>query len=165
MNNRILTAEQASELAKAHQSKGKKVVFTNGVFDILHLGHVTYLEEAQALGDVLIVGLNNDHSVKQLAKGAERPINPELARAGVLAALRCVDGVVIFAESTPEQLIKQIAPDVLVKGGDYNPEETDVSAPGYMVGSDFVKSKGGKVVAIPLVNGYSTTNIVKKLRS
>lgn len=143
---------------------GKKVVFTNGVFDILHVGHVTYLEKAKAEGDVLVVGLNDDASVRRLNKGPERPINPEDARAKVLSGLRCVDLVIIFGEDTPLELIKMVSPDVLVKGGDYDPTSTDPNDKRYMVGSDILRAKGGEVKTIPLVEGFSTTSIVQKLK-
>jgi len=147
------------------RSDGRRVVFTNGVFDILHVGHVTYLEAARSLGDALVVGVNSDASVRRLNKGPERPINPELARAQVLRALRCVDAVVIFDDDTPYALIAEIEPDVLVKGGDYDPDELDASSKRYMVGSDLVRAKGGIVAAIPLVDGFSTTAIINKTRS
>jgi D-beta-D-heptose 7-phosphate kinase/D-beta-D-heptose 1-phosphate adenosyltransferase len=147
------------------RSDGRRVVFTNGVFDILHVGHVTYLEAARSLGDALVVGVNSDASVRRLNKGPERPINPELARAQVLRALRCVDAVVIFDDDTPYTLIAEIEPDVLVKGGDYDPDELDASSKRYMVGSDLVRAKGGIVAAIPLVDGFSTTAIINKTRS
>jgi len=147
------------------RSDGRRVVFTNGVFDIWHVGHVTYLEAARSLGDALVVGVNSDASVRRLNKGPERPINPELARAQVLRALRCVDAVVIFDDDTPYTLIAEIEPDVLVKGGDYDPDELDASSKRYMVGSDLVRAKGGIVAAIPLVDGFSTTAIINKTRS
>ncbi len=138
------------------------IVFTNGVFDILHVGHVTYLEQAAAQGTKLIIGVNSDDSVRTLNKGPERPINPEWARVRVLEALRCVDAAVVFSDHTPLELILAIQPDILVKGGDYNPEETDESKKTYMVGSKEVKAAGGKAIAIPLVEGFSTTNILSK---
>jgi D-glycero-beta-D-manno-heptose 1-phosphate adenylyltransferase len=147
------------------KSLGEKIVFTNGVFDILHIGHVHYLEEARKEGDRLIIGLNDDASVRRLNKGPERPINPQDARAGVLAALRCVDAVILFGEDTPYRLITTIEPSVLVKGGDYDPAEKNSSSKQYIVGSAEVRAHGGSVVAIPLVEGFSTTGIVKKLRS
>ena len=144
------------------RSRGLRVVFTNGVFDILHVGHVTYLEAARRLGDVLVVGMNDDASVRRLGKGPERPINPEQARAKVLSALRCVDAVVLFGDDTPYALIEALKPDVLVKGGDYDPNVTDPNDKRYMVGSDLVRSHGGTVAAIPLVDGFSTTAILAK---
>jgi D-glycero-beta-D-manno-heptose 1-phosphate adenylyltransferase len=129
----------------------KKIVFTNGCFDILHLGHIEYLSKANDLGDVLIIGLNTDASVKRL-KGDNRPVQDEASRANVLAALRFVDAIVPFDEDTPYELISLVKPDVLVKGGDYT-EET-------IVGADIVKANGGEVVTIPLTPGYSTSKIL-----
>lgn len=159
------TVESLRSFLSTCRSDGRRIVFTNGVFDILHVGHVTYLEAARGLGDVLVVGINSDASVRRLNKGPERPINPEHARAQVVRALRCVDAVVIFDEDTPYNLIAEIAPDVLVKGGDYNPDELDHNSKRYMVGSDVVRAKGGTVAAIPLVDGFSTTAIINKTRS
>lgn len=126
----------------------KKIVFTNGCFDILHLGHVDYLTRARDLGDVLVLGLNTDASVKRLGKSPERPVNSETTRAAILSALECIDLVVLFDEDTPYELIQKVQPDVLVKGDDYKAEE--------IVGHDIVKAKGGEVVTIPLVKGFST---------
>lgn len=151
------------QLVHKWKEVGEKVVFTNGVFDILHLGHVTYLECAAAQGERLVVGINDDASVRALNKGPERPIHPQHARAGVIAALRAVDAVIIFSEETPLELINAIEPDVLVKGGDYDPAETDASKKTYMVGSAEVRNRGGEVVAIPLVDGFSTTAAIRKL--
>lgn len=134
---------------------GKKIVFTNGCFDILHAGHVQYLEEARGMGDILVVGLNSDSSVTRL-KGSERPVNNEHDRYLVLQALRAVDYVIIFQEDTPYELIREIQPDVLVKGGDWAPEE--------IVGSDIVLSKGGVVRSLRFVEGLSTTGVIEKLR-
>ena len=136
--------------------KNKRVVFTNGCFDILHVGHIRYLEEASKLGDVLIVGLNSDESVRRL-KGPDRPINNEHDRADVLCALRSVGYVVVFSEDTPYELISSIMPDVLVKGGDYSIEQ--------IVGRDIVENNGGEVVVLPFVEGKSTTNIITKIRN
>ncbi len=147
------------------KKEGKTIVFTNGVFDILHVGHVTYLQQAKSLGDVLIVGLNDDDSVRKLNKGPERPINDEQSRKKVLEALRAVDGVVIFKEDTPLELILSIQPDVLVKGGDYNPHQTDPIHKQYMVGSKEVRSWGGSVRVIDFVPGFSTTSVVNKLKA
>jgi len=133
------------------------VVFTNGVFDLLHPGHVEYLEAARALGDVLVVGVNADASARRLAKGPGRPVNQAQARARVLAALEAVDRVVVFDEDTPLELIEALHPDVLVKGGDYTRAT--------MVGADFVESYGGTVLAIDLIPGHSTTTIVERLRA
>jgi D-beta-D-heptose 7-phosphate kinase/D-beta-D-heptose 1-phosphate adenosyltransferase len=146
------------------KSEGKTIVFTNGVFDILHVGHVTYLQEAKALGDILVVGLNADSSVKRLNKGPERPINDEQSRKKVLEALRCVDEVIIFDEDTPLSLIMAIRPKIIVKGGDYSEHVTDRRDPRYVVGSQEVRKWGGKAHVLAFVQGYSTTNIVKKMR-
>jgi D-beta-D-heptose 7-phosphate kinase/D-beta-D-heptose 1-phosphate adenosyltransferase len=138
----------------AVQEWNESIVFTNGCFDIIHAGHAQYLEEAKELGEILVVGLNSDASVKRL-KGTTRPINNEMDRAFVLAALEAVDYVIIFNEDTPLELIKAIQPDVLVKGGDW--AEKDI------VGADIVKAKGGRVLSLPFREGLSTTNIIKAL--
>ena len=137
------------------KKEGKKIVFTNGCFDIIHAGHVDYLEKAKALGDVLVVGLNSDGSIRRI-KGPERPINIQEHRKRVLEALKPVDLVIIFDEDTPERLIKEIKPDVLVKGGDWKIEN--------IVGADFVKSYGGEVKTIDFVYDISTTKIIQKAR-
>ena len=154
--------EKLLQQIKDWREAGETIVFTNGVFDILHVGHVTYLEQAAALGNRLIIGVNSDASVRSLNKGPERPINPEWARVRVLEALRCVAAAIVFTEHTPLELILAIQPDILVKGGDYNPDETDELNKTYMVGSKEVKASGGKAIAIPLVEGFSTTNILNK---
>ena len=136
------------------QFQGKKIVFTNGCFDILHLGHIDYLSKAKDLGDLLIIGLNTDKSVSKI-KGSNRPIQDEYSRAMVLASLGFVDAVVFFGEDTPYNLIKTTQPDILVKGADYKPEN--------IVGYDIVTNKGGKVVTIEFLEGYSTTAIEKKI--
>ncbi len=133
------------------------MVFTNGCFDILHPGHVTYLEKARALGDLLVVGLNSDRSVRSLGKGAGRPICTEEERAAVLAALRAVDFVVIFDDPTPLALIEAIRPDVLVKGGDW--------AIGQIIGADLVQAHGGTVHSLPYVDGSSTTALIRRIQS
>ncbi|MCR4857551.1 MAG: D-glycero-beta-D-manno-heptose 1-phosphate adenylyltransferase [Bacteroidales bacterium] len=133
----------------------KKIVFTNGCFDILHTGHVTCLAKARQMGDLLVVGLNSDESVRRL-KGAERPVNDEHSRALLLAALEAVDYVTIFEEDTPYNLICQVKPDILVKGGDYVLDN--------IVGADFVRQHGGQVCTIPLVEGFSTTSIIDHLK-
>ncbi len=152
---KIATREQAREIVQHWKDQGQEVVFTNGCFDILHLGHIDYLEKARSLGDRLVIGLNTDPSVQRL-KGPERPINPEYARARILAALSFVDLVVDFDEDTPLELITALLPDILVKGKDY-----DISN---IVGADVVLTHGGKVETIDLVDGYSTTNIVQKIK-
>lgn len=154
--------KHAKDLVAQWQMAGEKVVFTNGVFDILHVGHVTYLTAAKALGTRLVVGVNADESVRRLNKAPNRPINPQQARLTVLEALRCVDMAIIFEEDTPLELINTLKPDVLVKGGDYDPDCTDSRDKRYMVGSKEVRSWGGSVQTIPLVEGYSTTAILKK---
>lgn len=136
------------------QFQGKKLVFTNGCFDILHLGHIDYLAAASELGDLLIIGLNTDQSVRKI-KGNNRPIQDEISRAFVLASLGFVDAVVFFGEDTPYNLIKTTQPDVLVKGADYKPED--------IVGYDIVKNKGGEIVTIELLEGYSTTALENKI--
>jgi len=148
----------------AWRKAGERIVFTNGVFDILHAGHVMYLAEAKSRGERLVVGLNSDESVRTLGKGPERPINSEADRKAVLEGLRAVDMVVIFEEPTPERLIEQIRPDVLVKGGDYDAACSDSNHPTFIVGSESVRARGGVVEVIPLLPGRSTTNIIKKSR-
>lgn len=138
---------------KLHQ---RKIVFTNGCFDVLHFGHVHYLLQAKELGDILVVGLNSDDSVRRL-KGPTRPINGEKERAFVLASLACVDYVIVFEEDTPKELIETVRPDVLVKGGDY-----DITT---IVGADFVQRNGGTVTTIPFVEGFSSTRIIEQLNS
>ena len=133
------------------------VVFTNGVFDLLHPGHVELLEAARREGSALIVGVNSDASVRRLGKGRDRPLNDEIARTRVLAALAAVDCVVLFGEDTPLELIQQLAPDVLVKGADY--------VRSAIVGADLVESRGGRVVRVPLVSGFSTSSLVERLRA
>jgi len=147
--------ENWKEKLENWKKEGKKIVFTNGCFDIIHAGHVDYLEKAKSLGDVLVVGLNSDNSVRRL-KGKDRPINPVEYRKKVLEALKPVDLVIIFEEDTPENLIKQVKPDILVKGGDYTIDN--------IVGADFVQSYGGKVKTIDFVYDVSTTKIAQKIR-
>lgn len=141
---------------KSLKESGKKIVFTNGCFDILHTGHVSYLNEAKSCGDILVIGLNSDASVKRL-KGETRPVNNEADRKFVLENLKAVDFVFIFEEDTPLKLIKEVNPNVLVKGGDWKVEQ--------IVGSDFVMANGGEVKSLQFVNGYSTTNIIEKINS
>lgn len=154
MDDKIKSWEVASELRRRAKADGRKVVFTNGVFDILHRGHVEYLQKARDMGDLLIVGLNSDASVKRI-KGPERPINHQEDRAIVLSALACVDFVVVFEEDTPQKLIELLVPDVLVKGADWNVEE--------IVGADVVTRSGGRVETVDLVPGRSTTSIITKI--
>ncbi len=159
----LLNHNEATLISSDKQGEGKTVVFTNGCFDILHRGHVNYLAQAADLGDILIVGLNTDQSVKRQGKGDDRPINSEDARLELLSALFFVDFVVLFDGDTPIDLIEAIQPNVLVKGGDYDPGEGDENAKTYIVGREIVLSKGGSVKTIDLVKGYSTTNIANKL--
>jgi rfaE bifunctional protein nucleotidyltransferase chain/domain len=154
--NHLRLPDEARESLAAWRAAGQRIVFTNGVFDLLHRGHVEYLEEAAALGDRLVVGTNDDDSVRRL-KGAERPLVPEHERVELLEALACVDGVVLFGEDTPERLIREVAPDVLVKGGDWPLER--------IVGRDFVEARGGRVLTVPLREGLSTTRIVERIRA
>jgi D-beta-D-heptose 7-phosphate kinase/D-beta-D-heptose 1-phosphate adenosyltransferase len=155
--SRILTRAEAVRYVASERSQGRVIVFTNGVFDILHPGHVRYLADARRQGDVLLVGVNADASVRRLDKGPDRPLNPEQERAEVLAALRMVDAVVVFDEETPLEIVTALQPDVLVKGADW--------AADAIVGRDVVEARGGKVVRIPLAPGFSTTAIVDRLRS
>lgn len=152
---KIKTAPEALEQRAIWKNKGEEVVFTNGCFDILHLGHIDYLEKARNQGTKLVVGLNTDTSVRKL-KGAERPINNEEARGRMLAALAFVDMVVYFSEDTPYNLIKELKPDILIKGSDYLAEN--------IVGADIVLQNGGKVSTIDLVEGFSTSKIIDKIR-
>ena len=158
-----MTPKQLADI-DAWRASGETIIFTNGVFDILHAGHVTYLQAAKALGGKLVVGLNSDTSVRMLGKGPERPINEEADRKIVLEALQAVDAVIIFETETPADLIAAVQPDVLVKGGDYDPEAGKGDR-GFIVGSVEVRERGGRVEVIPLVPGRSTTNIIKKSRS
>ena len=152
--NKILDKEGLEKWLEDCRKNGKKIVFSNGCFDILHRGHVEYLSKAAAYGDVMVIGLNTDASVRRL-KGPSRPVNDEKARAFVLAGLECVTAVVFFDEDTPYNLIKTVQPDVLVKGSDYKPEN--------IVGYDVVMAKGGKVVTVDLVEGFSTTKTIEKM--
>ncbi len=156
IKKKILLTKELSATLSLWRFQQRKIVFTNGCFDLLHLGHINYLSEAKDLGDILIVGVNTDSSVKMLDKGETRPITDENARATIVAALHFVDAVVLFDEETPYKLIKTVQPDVLVKGSDYRPED--------IVGYDVVKKKGGEVVTINFLPGYSTTSIVKKIK-
>jgi len=148
------TDDDYSRRLNIWQFQGKKIVFTNGCFDLLHLGHIDYLSKAKDLGDLLIIGLNTDASVRGI-KGGNRPIQDETARAMLLASLQFVDAVVFFGEETPYNLIKATQPDILVKGADYKPED--------IIGYDILKSKGGEVMTIEFLEGYSTTGIENKI--
>lgn len=155
-DSKILRDSAVLEFVSKRKQEGLRLVFTNGCFDLLHEGHVRYLNEASTLGDQLIIGLNSDASVSRL-KGPQRPINQQLSRAYVLAGLECVDAVIVFEEDTPLKLIQLIIPDVLVKGGDWNVNQ--------IVGSDFVLENGGQVFSLPFYNGFSTTSIAEKIKS
>lgn len=152
----VLSLADGARFAEDLRRQGKRVVFTNGVFDLLHPGHTRYLAAARAEGDALIIGVNSDRSVRAI-KGPTRPITPELERAEILAALACVDAAVIFDEDTPADIIRAIQPDVLVKGADW--------AADAIVGRDTVEARGGKVVRMPIEQGWSTTKIVEKASS
>ncbi len=155
MPSKLKTLSEIQKLARKLHQQGKKIVFTNGCFDILHAGHVSYLAKAKEFGDVLIVGLNRDQSIRAI-KGPNRPINPETARAQVLEALQAVDFVVLFEENTPLRLISKIQPDVLVKGADWKAES--------IVGAKEIKNWGGEVKRVSLVKGFSTTKMIARMR-
>ncbi len=152
---KIIALNELKSILEKRRKRGQKVVFTNGCFDLLHAGHVSYLREARKLGDILVLGLNTDSSIKRI-KGPERPVNPQEMRAKVLSALECVDFIVLFEEETPERLIKEIRPDILVKGEDWEEEK--------IVGAAFVKSYGGRVVRIPFKYKISTTMLIEKIK-
>lgn len=154
VNSKIQDWSMLAETVSKWRKEGQKIVFTNGCFDILHLGHADYLARAADLGTKLVVGLNSDLSVSRL-KGAARPITDQKSRGFLLASMSFVDAVVLFEEDTPEKLIELVCPDVLAKGGDYVTTE--------IVGHDFVTSKGGKVITLPLIEGYSTTDIESRI--
>jgi rfaE bifunctional protein nucleotidyltransferase chain/domain len=151
-----MTRAEAAAFAEAQRRAGRRVVFTNGVFDILHPGHIRYLRHARELGDVLIVGLNGDASVRR-NKGPGRPINSQDERSEILAALDAVDAVVVFDEDTPDEIVKAVQPDVLVKGADW--------AEDAIVGRDTVEARGGRVVRIPVEQGFSTSSILEKIKA
>ena len=155
----------AKATVAAWKAAGEKVVFTNGCFDILHRGHVTYLAHAADFGTKLVVALNTDTSVKRLGKGDDRPVNPEEARSYVMSALGFVDLVVLFDNDTPLEVITALEPSVLVKGGDYNAAETDRSSKQYIVGSHEVRAAGGEVKTVDLVNGFSTSGMIQRIKN
>ena len=150
------TRAEIATYVRAARNEGRRVVFTNGVFDILHPGHIRYLQQARALGDLLVVGLNSDASVRR-NKGPQRPLNDEAERGELLEALECVDAVVVFDEDTPAEIIKAVQPDILVKGADW--------AEDAIVGRETVESHGGQVLRVPLEQGYSTTEIIRRIRA
>jgi D-glycero-beta-D-manno-heptose 1-phosphate adenylyltransferase len=152
----LFSADDAANFAREVQQHGGTVVFTNGVFDLLHPGHIRYLQQARALGDALIVALNSDRSVRALGKGSDRPINAQEERAEVVLALGCVDAAVVFDEETPHAIVSRLQPDILVKGADWGADA--------IVGRDVVEARGGRVVRIDIVGGYSTTDIIDEVR-
>lgn len=152
----IISAEESLKLIDKDRSNKHRIVFTNGCFDILHIGHARYLADAKTLGDRLVVGINSDKSTREL-KGLDRPVNCELDRAELLLSLKSVDYVIIFDELDPVRLIKEVKPDFLVKGGDWSIDQ--------ILGGDFVMSYGGKVLSLPFIQGRSTTNIINKIRA
>ncbi len=156
IRQKICTLEQLLERTQMWRAQGERIVFTNGCFDLLHYGHICYLAQARDLGDRLVVGLNSSASVRRL-KGPMRPINDEATRTHALAALEVVDAVVLFDEDTPLRLIEALQPDVLVKGGDWKPDQ--------IVGASLVLARGGQVLSLPFVEGYSTTRIEQQIRS
>jgi rfaE bifunctional protein nucleotidyltransferase chain/domain len=165
VKHKVTSVEEMKERILEWKNSGEKVVFTNGCFDILHEGHVTYLAKAADFGSKLIIAINTDASVKRQGKGEERPINPESSRALILASLGFVDGVVFFDEDTPVSVIESLKPDVLVKGADYDADEEDPSNKKYIVGRETILANGGEVKTVALVEGFSTTNIVKRLKA
>ena len=157
MSPKVLPEKRLISVIATERANGKRIVFTNGCFDLMHIGHTRYLQAARSLGDLLVVGINSDDSVRSLEKSQDRPIVPEAQRAEVLAALGCVDFVVLFAEPDPGRLIAVIQPDVLVKGGDWTPDK--------IIGRDIVEARGGLVQTIPLVPGMSTSALLQRIRS
>ena len=154
MHRKVLSIDEAAEFVHTARRAGQRLVFTNGVFDILHPGHIRYLQDARREGDVLIVGINSDRSTSAI-KGPTRPINPQGERAELVAALACVDAVIIFDEDDPRHLVSRLEPDVLAKGADWPLEA--------IIGRDEVESRGGRVVRIPVADGYSTSAIIQKI--
>lgn len=157
MPTKVTTRDELVSLLAERRQRQQRVVFTNGCFDLMHIGHVRYLQAARNLGDLLVVGVNSDGSVRALSKGPDRPIVPDVQRAEVLAALACVDFVVIFPEPDPRALIAALQPDILVKGGDWPLDR--------IIGRETVEARGGRVQTIPLVPGVSTTTLVQRIRS
>jgi D-beta-D-heptose 7-phosphate kinase/D-beta-D-heptose 1-phosphate adenosyltransferase len=164
VERKIVSRSDLKIILDGYRKAGKSIGFTNGCFDILHRGHVQYLAQAADTCDILFVGINTDASVKCLDKGSDRPVNNVQARSIVLASLEVVNHVIEFDEDTPLALIELIKPDVLLKGADYDPNQSDPKNPKYIVGRDVVLKNGGQVKAIPLVEGFSTTAIINKLK-
>lgn len=156
IQEKIVKLSSLEKQVETWRGQGKKIAFTNGCFDILHFGHINYLSKAADLGNILIIGVNSDTSVKKLNKGSSRPLQDEISRATILASMSFVSAVIIFEEETPYELIRRVQPDFLVKGGDWKTEQ--------IVGFDIVKARGGKVISIPFVEGFSTTNIENKIK-
>lgn len=154
--NKIYTIEEVKEKIELWRKENKKIVFTNGCFDIIHQGHIDYLSKAKDLGNILIIGLNTDASVRNI-KGKTRPIQDEKSRAIILASMQFVDAIVFFSDSTPYSLIKAVQPDILVKGADYKKED--------IVGYDIVSQRGGEIITIEFLEGYSTSNIERKIKN
>ena len=157
MQRKILSRNELVKIVGERRAKGSRIVFTNGCFDLMHVGHTRYLQAAKDLGDLLVVGINSDESVRSLNKAPDRPIVSELQRAEVVAALGCIDYVILFNEPDPQSLIAALQPDVLVKGGDWAVER--------IVGREIVEARGGVVLTIPLVPGVSTTSLIERIRS
>jgi rfaE bifunctional protein nucleotidyltransferase chain/domain len=156
MDDKIKTLARLEKIIHQLKKQGKKIAFTNGCFDILHYGHVKYLEDARAKADILVVGLNSDASIK-IIKGASRPINRQADRAKMLEALSAIDYITIFNEDTPLKLIRALKPDILIKGRDWSVRK--------IVGADFVRASGGRVVTVPYLKGYSTTGLIEKIKN
>jgi rfaE bifunctional protein nucleotidyltransferase chain/domain len=165
IQHKIVTLEEAKKRRQKFADQNEQDVFTNGCFDILHKGHVTYLAKAAEEGQRLILGLNSDDSVRRLGKDVNRPINDEASRALVIASLQFIDLVIVFDEDTPFELIKELHPNILVKGGDYNANQTDPSKKDYIVVSEINKQSGGTVSTINFVEGFSTSTIISKIKS
>jgi len=165
VKNKVIDQEQLFATIRTWKADNQKVVFTNGVFDLLHRGHIEYLAQTADFGDKLIVAVNADASVKRLGKGDSRPLQDETSRALIIAAMEFVDAVIVFDAETPFEMISEIKPDVLIKGGDYDASCTNASDKRYIVGSDLVNQNGGSVNVIQFVDGYSTTKIEEKIKN
>ncbi len=165
IESKIVTQETFSSRLHVLQFFNKKIVFTNGCFDIVHRGHIDYLAKARDMGNFLVVGINSDASVKRLGKSVSRPLQDEQTRALIIASLHFVNAVIIFDEDTPYELIKYLQPDVLVKGADYDANEKNINSKKYIVGSDIVREKGGEVKTIEYLEGFSTTSIEQKIKN